>query len=143
MRHEIIRRVQALAVKAVGNHRHRAVEFPADDAAEEVLGGELPPLEVERVAVAVVGRLAEHADAPVVPQHAELRVALHIAEYEVLTLARPRWAFAPAEASGDSVDSGDAEQILLERWIDHDDVGIGVDLRCRAMSPLTGRIADN
>ena len=79
----------------IGDHRHRAVVFPADHATEEVLGGKLAPLEVERVAVAVVRRLAERRHPPIVPQQAILRVALHVAEHEVLALARPGRPFRP------------------------------------------------
>ena len=43
----------------------------------------------------------------------------------------------------DAMDRGDAEQVSLERRIDHDDVGIGVDFRWRAMAPLAGRVGDD
>ena len=38
MRDEIVRRVQRLAVEAIGNHCHRPVVLPAHQAAVEVLG---------------------------------------------------------------------------------------------------------
>ena len=124
MRHEIVRRVQPFAIEAVGDHRHRAVMFPADNSAEEILGRAAGPGS-RIVAVAVVGRFAQRADASVFPQQAELRVALHVAEYGGPVPRSTTQAFAPAEAGGDAVDRGDAKQVLLERGIDHDDVGIG------------------
>ena len=143
MRYQIVRRIQRLAIEGVGDHRHGAVVFPADHPAEEILGGKLSALKVERVAVAVVRRFAELGHAAIVPQEPILRVALHIAEHEVLTLARPCRPFRPQEAGGDPVDRGDAEQVVLERRIDDDDVRIGIDVRRCVASPLSRRIADD
>jgi hypothetical protein len=47
MRHEIVGRVERLAVIGVCNHGHRAVVLPADNAAEEILGRDLAPLKIE------------------------------------------------------------------------------------------------
>src|SRR5947209_2837243 len=56
MRHEVVRRVERLAVVRVGDDGHRAVVLPAHDAAVEMLARDLAPLKIERIAVAVVGR---------------------------------------------------------------------------------------
>ena len=66
MRDRVVGRVEPLAVPGVGEHRDRAVELVADDAPGEVLAGDLPALEVEGVAVAVVRRHAEDGDVAVV-----------------------------------------------------------------------------
>jgi hypothetical protein len=55
----------------------------AHHAPGEVLAGELAALEVEGVAVAVVRRAAEHRDAAVVLEPAELTVVRDVAPHEV------------------------------------------------------------
>jgi hypothetical protein len=64
----------------------------------------LAALEVERVAVAIVRRFAERRYPQVIPQHAILRVADHIAEDEVLAFIRPSRTFRPAEARRNATD---------------------------------------
>ena len=87
MRHQIVRRIERFAVELIGDHRHRSVMFPAHHAAKVILRGNLPPLQIERVAVGVARRLAKWRDALVVPQETILRVANHVAEHEVMALA--------------------------------------------------------
>ena len=58
---DVVGRVEALAVEAVGQHGDAAVVLGARDAARQVLAGDQPALAVARVAVGVVRRLAEHA----------------------------------------------------------------------------------
>jgi hypothetical protein len=60
---DVVRGVEALALERLREDRDRAVVLVAHDPARQVLAGELAALEVERVAVAVVGRHAEHAHA--------------------------------------------------------------------------------
>src|SRR5262249_60058768 len=55
MRDDIIRRVQLFAIIGIGEHGDGAVIFVAHHPASEMLAGKLPTLEVERVAIAVVG----------------------------------------------------------------------------------------
>ena len=117
--------------------------LPADNAAEEILGRQLASLEVKAIAVAVVRRLAKGTHPAVVPQEAILRVALHIAEQEVLAFVGPGRPLGPQEAGGHAVDGGDAKQELPERWIDDDDVRIGIDLGRCVVSPLPRRIGDD
>src|SRR5690348_15493732 len=90
MRHDVVRRVERLAIKGVGDDRHRAVVLPAHNAPEEVSARELPTLVIEGIAVRVIGWPAEWRDPPVFPDVAVLDVAGDIAEDEVLPLARPR-----------------------------------------------------
>ena len=66
MRHDVVRRVELLAIIGIGNHGRRAVVLVAHDAAREMLAGELTALEIEGIAVAVVRGHSEHADAAVV-----------------------------------------------------------------------------
>ena len=136
MRDKIVWGVQALALKLVGDDRHGAVMFPPDDPAVEILGRKLPPLEVERIAVAVVGWVAKAADAASFPDIAVLDVGLDIAEHEILALVGPGRTLGPFKTGRDPSDGGNAEQILFKRGIGDDDVGIGIDLGRCISAPL-------
>ena len=74
MHGEIVRRIQPFALIRIGNHRDGAVVLITHDAARAMLARKLPALEIERVAVAVVRRVAEHGHAPVVVEVAQLPV---------------------------------------------------------------------
>src|SRR5579883_2777014 len=87
MGHQIIGRIERLALVIVGDHGQRAVMLPAHDAAKEILARELPALIIKAIAVGVVGWLAERRDPSVVPDVAILGIARDVAEHEVLTLA--------------------------------------------------------
>ena len=77
--------------------------LPANDPAEEILGGELATLVVERVAVAVVGRLAIGSDAPASSQRKRYCVLPCTSlNTKVLAFARPGWALGPTEAGGNA-----------------------------------------
>ena len=78
-----------LAVVVVGDHRDRAVELVADNSPGEMLAGDLPPLEVERIAVAVVRGRAEHAHVTVVLQPSHLPVVGNVAPDEITALRVP------------------------------------------------------
>ena len=54
MRHNIVRRIETLAVELRRNDCHGAVQLVAHDTARDVLAGKLASLEIERIAVAVV-----------------------------------------------------------------------------------------
>src|SRR6185312_8838760 len=89
MRHDIVGRIETLAIEAIGQNRHRAVELIAHDPAREVLAGELPPLEIEGVAVAVVGRRAHDRHAAVILEPAQLPVVGNVTPHEVAPLPIP------------------------------------------------------
>ena len=78
MWNDVIRRIQALPVVRIRDHSHGAVVFPADYAAQQVLARNLTALKIERVAVAVVGRVAVLRDAPVVEDPAPLDVPRYV-----------------------------------------------------------------
>src|SRR5262249_16719495 len=61
MGNNVIGRVEALAVVGIRDHRRRAVEFVPHDAPRQMLARNLPTLEIESVAVAIVRRHAEDA----------------------------------------------------------------------------------
>src|SRR5437868_12764032 len=87
MRHDVVRRVERLAVKGIRDDSHRAVVLPAHDAPEEILAGELPALMVEGIAVRVIGRLAERGDPSIFPDIAVLNIACYVAEDAIFPLA--------------------------------------------------------
>ena len=107
----------------------RAVVLPAHDAAVEILAGQLAALEVEGIAVGVVGRFAERGHPAVVPEVAVLHVAADIAEYEVLALARPGRPLGPLRAGPQPVEAGIARHQAAERRVDDEHVGVGIDRR--------------
>src|SRR5439155_1223454 len=66
MGHDVVGRIEPLAIVRVCQHCHRAVMLIAHEAPGEVLTGELATLEVERIAIAIVRRLAKDRHAPIV-----------------------------------------------------------------------------
>src|SRR3954453_4886714 len=79
MRDDVVRRVQLLAVVIVAKHGRGAVMFITRHPPGQMFAGKLTALEIERVAVGIVGRRAEHADATVVFAPAHLPVVGNVA----------------------------------------------------------------
>src|SRR6516162_5224793 len=115
--------------------------LPAHDAAVKVLAGELATLEIQRIAVGVVRRASERSDPAVLPDVAALRVAGHIAEHQVLALARPGWALRPLRPGPQPAHRTVARCELPERRINNDDVGVRID-RGVARAPIARRGGD-
>ena len=65
--HNIVRRIEPLAVVLVRNDGDGSVELGAGDASGAVFAGHEPPLRIDRVAVGIVRRLTEDAQMIVVP----------------------------------------------------------------------------
>ena len=119
---DVVRRVQALALKLLGDDRHRAVRLVAHDAPAAVLARELPPFVVERVAVAVARRIAEHRHAAVVFDPAHLHVVGDVAPHQIAPDAVPRQAFGPQRADVQPPDHRVADDVAPEARIERDDV---------------------
>ena len=66
LHHEVVGRVEALALEAVGQHAARSVVLDARDAAAAMLAGDEPSLAVDAMAVVVVGRARKTETAPLV-----------------------------------------------------------------------------
>src|SRR5258706_1248930 len=98
MRSHVVWRVEALTHVRLGNGGNRAVVFIPGDAASSVLAGDLPSLEIERVAITVVRRITEHGDSSVVVNPAALDAHGDVAPHQVLALATPCWPFRPHAA---------------------------------------------
>ena len=118
--------VERLALELVGQHGDAAVVLVADHAAVAVLAGDLPALVVERVAVAVAGRVAEDADVAVLLQPAQLDVVGDVAPEQV----RPTPFQAGPSAQSMPVCSrwiGVLPSLYLrEALVERDDVRLGV-----------------
>src|SRR5262249_32171387 len=125
MGRDIVGRVELLALVGIGQHGDRAIELVAHDAARQVLAGELAPLEVEAVAVAGVGRLANGARMAVVLYPAQLATVGHVAPRQRAAFTGPRRAFRPQGAGPQALDGAVGLAQTIERRIDRQDVGIG------------------
>ena len=79
MDHGVVRSIQSLAIPFVGDHRNLAVIFVADDSAIPVLARDLPTAVIERVAIAVAGRMTELTHMTVVFDQAKLGISRNVA----------------------------------------------------------------
>ena len=84
----------------------------ADDAAVAVLAGDLPALEVEGVAVAVAGGIAEEADVAVFLEPAQLHVVGDVAPEEIAADAVPGRALGPQHSGVEPLDGRVADDRL-------------------------------
>ena len=143
MRHDVVWRVELLALIGVGDHGRRTVVLVACDAAREMLAGELPALEVERIAVAVVRGCAEHADAAVVLRPSHLPVIRNVAPYQIAPLRAPRRPFGPQHAGIEPLDRGIRLRETVEARVDRDDVRVPeICGGCAPRAEVARRIGD-
>ena len=126
MHDDVVRRVQALALKLLRDHGHGAVRLVAHDAASAMLAGQLAAFVIERVAVAVAGWIAEHRDAAVVFDPAHLDVVRNVAPHQVAADAVPRRPFRPQRADVQPLDGRVADDVAAEARIERDDVRVGI-----------------
>ena len=104
MRNGIVRRVQALAVVRISDHRCRAVKLVTHNAASQMLARNLAALVVEGVAIAVVRRHAEYADATIVLQPPQLSIVGDVAPDQIMPLSIPGRALRPERAGPEPLD---------------------------------------
>ena len=76
-------------VASVRMRHDGAIQLVADHTSRHVLARKLAALEIERVAVAVVRRCAEHAHMTVVLDPAELAIVRNVAPYKIPALRIP------------------------------------------------------
>src|SRR5207302_5081660 len=93
---DVVGRRQLLALEAVRQHRDRPVIFGAGQPLRIHLAGDQPALAVPRVAVGVIGRLAEHADRAGLLLPFYDAVVRDVAPQEVAPIAEPHRAFGKA-----------------------------------------------
>src|ERR1035438_6898345 len=111
MDHEVVGRIQGLAVELVGDHGDAALVLVTHDAAASVLAGELAAFEIEGVSVAVARRVAEDADVPDALGAEELPVVGNVAPKQVLSLGAPRRPLRPSGSDVVAVDDGVKELV--------------------------------
>src|SRR5262245_33362781 len=138
MDHDVVRRVQLLTLKLLGDDRGGPVGFVPDDTATTVLARELPPFIVERVAVAVPRRIVERRHAPVFFDPAHLHVVRNVAPNQVSSDAVPCGPLRPQRAEVESPDDRVADDVATEARIERDDVGIRI-LERILPRPVAGR----
>src|SRR5262249_44258926 len=123
---DVVRRVQSLALKLFSDDRDGPIRFIANDAAAAMLAGELPSFEVERIAVAVAGRIAEGRNVAILFDPAHLHVVGNVAPYQVATDAVPRRTLGPQGSKMEASDDGVVDDIPPETLVESDNVRIGI-----------------
>ena len=112
--------------------------FETDQAS--TFGGDLPPLEVEGVAVTLVGGLVKlFGDVAVVVEITQLTVVGNITPHQILALSVPGRSFGPQTARIQTLDRCVADLGLETLGVDHDDIGVGIALRLGVAAKITGR----
>src|SRR5712671_6347974 len=104
MGRDVVWRIEVLALPALGDHADRAVMLVANHTPAAMLARDLSSLMIERVAVAVVRWLAEHRDAPVIFDVAQLAIIGDVAPDEIASLGAPGRAFVPLAAGEEAMD---------------------------------------
>src|SRR5712671_1704532 len=126
MGRDVVWRIEVLALPELGDDADRAVMLVANHTPAAMLARNLSTLMIERVAVAVVRRLAEHRDAAVVFDVAQLAIVGDVAPHEIASLGAPGRAFVPLAAGEEPMNRGVVDPERVESRVDGDDVGIGI-----------------
>ena len=124
--HDVVRRVQPLAVEGVHQHRDRAVIFGADHAASAMLAGDQPALAVAGIAVGEVRRLAEDADRAGFLFPFDDALVGNVAAQQIAPVAEPHRAFGPAQSRGQPFHRRQFQPVFLEARIERVDRRIGI-----------------
>ena len=138
MHHDIVRRVERLAVPLIGQHRNRAVRLVAHHAPVQMLAGKLAPLVVERVAIAVGAGIAVGADVAVLFEPAHLRVVGDVAPHQIAASARPRRTLGPQHTGPQPADRRVVDFVFGEALVQRQDVRIGISHRLFAAPVALG-----
>ena len=120
LHHDVVRRIETLALETVGEHGDLAVLLGARDAARHrVLAGDEASLPVAGVAVGEIGRAAEHRDAAV------LFVVLHdpvvgdVAPQQISAIREIGGPFRPAHAAGDLLHRAAVDAVFQEARVEN------------------------
>src|SRR5262249_2029788 len=124
--YDIVRRVKALAVESIHQHRDPPVVLSARHPPRAVLATDQPPLVIAGVAIAVVGRRAEDRHRAGLLAPAQDAVVRDIREEQKAAIAEPDRPLGPARTGPQPLDCGAAEAVLVEARIDRFDRRIGV-----------------
>ncbi len=123
--HDVVGRVELLAVVAVDQHGDGAVVLGARHAPRIVLAAQQTPLAVAGIAVGVVRGLAEHAHMAVFLVPAHHAVVWNVAPDQAAIVVNVDRSFRPSESSSDPLDRGVAD-LVLEAFVEDLDAGIGI-----------------
>ena len=136
----VVRRIELLAVVGGGEDGRRAVVLVAHDLPVAVLAGDLAPLPVEGVAVAVAGRVAEDADVAILFEPAQLDIVRDVAPEEEAADPVPGRALQPEAAGPEPLDRGIPLDVLVELRGDRDNIRVRVvdRRRIRAIVAVLG-----
>ena len=126
MHHDIVRRIQRLAVVLISDYGHAAIVLVAHHAPSGMLACQLTTFEIECIAVAVARRAAEDADVPVFFRDPHLPVVGNIAPQQVLSLRAPGRPFRPSRADVVAIDDRVEELVLGEALVERHDVRIRI-----------------
>src|SRR5262249_44654568 len=116
MYHDIVGRVQPLALVAVDQHRDATIVLGAGDAAGEVPVGDQPTLPIARFAVAVMRRRTEDADSAGLLAPAHHAVVGDVAPQQVAAIAKPDRALGPAKPGREPLHLCTTKPVLRETW---------------------------
>src|SRR5262249_27752320 len=120
------------------------VVLVADHAPRQMLAGNLPALEIEGVAVAVVGRHAKDADLTSVFEPAQLAIVRDVAPHQIAALGTPGRALRPQRTGPQSLDRPVSLYVIPEEGMDDNDVGVpGGDVRRRVNAKVARRAGDD
>ncbi len=119
LHHQVVGRVQPLALETVGQHGDRAVILGTGDPATTMFGSDQAALAVARVAVGVAGRLAEAVHQPGMLAPAHDAVVGDVAAQEIAAVAEPHRTLGPAQPAGDTLHRGERQAEMLEARVQH------------------------
>src|SRR4030095_11892951 len=94
--HDVVRRVEASAVIALGQHRSRAVELGARNAAAAMLARDQATLPIDGIAGAVQRRLGDNRNGAVCLLPSQYAVVRNVRPHEVASGSEPRRSLGPA-----------------------------------------------
>ena len=132
MNHDIVRRIQSLALELVCNDRHGPIRLVTNDAPAAVFAGKFAAFEVECVAIAVARWISKHRDVSIVLYPPHLNVVGNVAPNQVSADTIPGRAFRPQRSEMQATDDGIADDVSPESIIQRNHVRIRVLNRIRS-----------
>ena len=128
LHHDVVGRIERLAIVGIGQHRDGAVVFEAHDAPRVMLAGDQAAAAVAGMAVGVVRGLAEDRDRAALLVPAQHAVVGDVAPQEVAAVAEPDRTLGPATAGVEPLDRSQRQPVLVEGRIEHAHRRIGIAL---------------
>src|SRR6476660_1139845 len=126
MNNEIVGRVEGFVFPFVGENRHGAAGFVSHNASSSVLARKLSPFPIERVSVAVVGRVAKNANVAIIRDPPVLNIVRNITPNQVTTDAAPGWTFRPHRSGEQPLYGSITDPVFGEPLVQNNYVRIGI-----------------